>query len=144
VDVTRPALCALSTSAASTTMLYRRKFKLKAKVKSGPSTFYFQALSSRRFQCRFDRVNLHRPTMRGAALGAISPCRTVTYRRKLNLKAKFEGGSSYYSFKRFVPGAINAGFDSVNPHRPTVMDSVVCSRSSTSAASRQGLTLVHF
>jgi hypothetical protein len=28
-------------------------------------------------------------------------------RRKLKLKAKFEGGSSYYSFKRSVPGAVN-------------------------------------
>ena len=31
------------------------------------------------------------------------------YRRKLKLKAKFEGGSSYYSFKRLVPGAFNLG-----------------------------------
>ena len=30
-------------------------------------------------------------------------------RRMLILKAKFEGGSSYYSFKRLVPGAINVG-----------------------------------
>jgi hypothetical protein len=31
-------------------------------------------------------------------------------RRKLNLKAKFEGDSSYYSFKRSVPGSFNMGF----------------------------------
>jgi hypothetical protein len=28
-------------------------------------------------------------------------------RRKLNLKAQLEGGSSYYSFKRAVPGAFS-------------------------------------
>jgi len=31
-------------------------------------------------------------------------------RRKLNLKAKFKGRSSYYSFKRLVPGGFNLGF----------------------------------
>jgi hypothetical protein len=34
---------------------------------------------------------------------------TLLERRKLNLKAKFEGGSSYHSFKRLVPGAFNVG-----------------------------------
>jgi hypothetical protein len=29
--------------------------------------------------------------------------------RKLNLKPKFEGGSTCYSFKRFIPGALNRG-----------------------------------
>jgi len=28
----------------------------------------------------------------------------------MKLKAKFEGGSSYYSFERLVPGASNMGF----------------------------------
>jgi len=31
-------------------------------------------------------------------------------RRKLNLKAKCESSSSYFSFKSLVPGAFNAGF----------------------------------
>jgi hypothetical protein len=31
------------------------------------------------------------------------------WRRKLNLKAKFEGVPSYSSFKRSVPGAFNMG-----------------------------------
>jgi len=39
-----------------------------------------------------------------------APLISVLYRRKLNLKAKFEGGSSYYSCKRVVPGAFNMGF----------------------------------
>jgi hypothetical protein len=30
-------------------------------------------------------------------------------RRKLILKAKFEGGSPYYNFNRLVPGAFNMG-----------------------------------
>jgi hypothetical protein len=32
------------------------------------------------------------------------------WRRKLNLKAKFESGSSHFSFKRLVPGAFNVRF----------------------------------
>jgi hypothetical protein len=35
---------------------------------------------------------------------------TMLWRRKLNLTAKFEGGSSYYPFKRLVPGAFNMDF----------------------------------
>jgi hypothetical protein len=31
------------------------------------------------------------------------------YRRKLNLKAKFESGLSYVSFKGLMPGAFNVG-----------------------------------
>ena len=34
----------------------------------------------------------------------------VRKRRKLNLKAKLEGSSSHYSFKRLVPGAFSVGF----------------------------------
>jgi hypothetical protein len=34
---------------------------------------------------------------------------SMVYRRKLNLKANFEGDSSYYSFKRFVLGAFDVG-----------------------------------
>ena len=34
---------------------------------------------------------------------------TRVKRRKLNLKAKFEGDSSYYSFKRLAPDAVNVG-----------------------------------
>jgi len=33
----------------------------------------------------------------------------MLYRRKLNLKATFETGSSYLSFKSDVPGAFNSG-----------------------------------
>ena len=48
---------------------------------------------------------------RAAAARADSrPLRTLLQRRKLNLKAKFEGGSSCYSFKRSVPGAFNKRF----------------------------------
>jgi len=39
----------------------------------------------------------------------------------LKLKAKFESGSSYFSFKRTAPGAFNAGSHRVNLHRPTKM-----------------------
>ena len=39
---------------------------------------------------------------------------------QVGLKAKFEGGSSYYSFKRLVPGTFNAGIDTDNLHRPTM------------------------
>jgi hypothetical protein len=35
---------------------------------------------------------------------------------KLNLKAKFEGGSSYFSFKCLDQGS---GYDRVNLHHPT-------------------------
>jgi hypothetical protein len=35
---------------------------------------------------------------------------TQLQRRKLNLKVKFEGGSSYHGFKRVVPGGFNMGF----------------------------------
>jgi len=33
----------------------------------------------------------------------------MVYRRKLNLDARYKGGSSYYSFKRLAPGAFNLG-----------------------------------
>jgi len=36
-------------------------------------------------------------------------CTASLQRRKWRLKAKFEGGSSYYSVKRRVPGAFNVG-----------------------------------
>jgi hypothetical protein len=36
--------------------------------------------------------------------------RSLLQRRKMNLKAKFENGPSYISFKRFVPGAFNVNF----------------------------------
>ena len=42
--------------------LKRRKLKSKAKLESSSSYFSFKALSSRRFQLGFDRVDLHRPT----------------------------------------------------------------------------------
>ena len=35
--------------------------------------------------------------------------KTLMYRRKLKLKAKFECGLSYFSFKRLVPGGFNVG-----------------------------------
>jgi len=35
---------------------------------------------------------------------------SAVYRRKLNLKATFQSGSSGFSVKRFVPDAFNAGF----------------------------------
>jgi hypothetical protein len=40
------------------------------------------------------------------------PCNlaTLMWRRKLNLKANFEGSSSYYSFKRLVSGVLSLGF----------------------------------
>ena len=41
---------------------------------------------------------------------ASSPSATSVQRRNLNSKAKFEGGSSCYGFKRSVPGAFNVGF----------------------------------
>jgi len=40
---------------------------------------------------------------------ASRPTTTVVYRRKSNLKAQFEGGLSYSSFKRSVPGNFNVG-----------------------------------
>ena len=44
--------------------LQRRRLNLTAEFESSISHFSFQALSYRRFQRRFDRVNLHRPTQR--------------------------------------------------------------------------------
>jgi hypothetical protein len=37
----------------------------------------------------------------------------------LDLKANFESGPSYFSFKSIDPGAFNVGFDRVNLHRLT-------------------------
>ena len=37
----------------------------------------------------------------------------------LNLKAKFESGLSYFSFKRFSSRRFQSGFDRVNLHRLT-------------------------
>jgi hypothetical protein len=48
---------------------------------------------------------------------------TAVKRRKLNLKAKFESSSSYYSVASSAEtiGAFNTtGFDTVNLHRPKV------------------------
>ena len=39
-----------------------------------------------------------------------SHTRAVLWRRKLNLKAKFESSISHFSFKRLVPGGFNLGF----------------------------------
>jgi hypothetical protein len=38
---------------------------------------------------------------------------------QVELKANFEGGSSYKSFNRLVPGTFNVGIDRVNLHRLT-------------------------
>ena len=38
-----------------------------------------------------------------------SPAKSVVYRRKLELKAKLESGSTYCRFKRLLPGAFNVG-----------------------------------
>ena len=93
--------------------------------------------------------------------------------KRRNLKPKLESGSSYFSFKRLLPGAFNTGFDTGNMHRPTgglpprvaaSMSGAAASRSVNSAATvaidstsivlsssvvpggaavGQGLTLVH-
>ena len=42
--------------------MWRRKLNSKAELESNSFIFQFQALSSRRFQRGFDRVNLHHPT----------------------------------------------------------------------------------
>jgi hypothetical protein len=47
---------------------------------------YFQALSSRRFQREFDRVNLHRPTegiARGGGAQQVQPLRAGAYTHPL-------------------------------------------------------------
>jgi len=63
--------------------------------------FWFQALRYRRFQLGFDGVNLHSLTLTSAAVSAVPDGSTTrVYQRKLNLKAWFESGSSYYSIKR--------------------------------------------
>jgi len=50
----------------------RRKLNLKAKIESSSSFVVFQALRIRRFQCGFDRVNLHHLTLGGAAAMSMS------------------------------------------------------------------------
>ena len=42
-------------------------------------------------------------------------------RRKLNLKAKFEGGSSCFKFQVLRSRRFQRGFDGVKLHRPTSM-----------------------
>ena len=59
---TAPLYLPLSPAAASP-VVWRRKLNLKAKVESGVTTLMFQALSSRRCQLWFHRVNLHHPTV---------------------------------------------------------------------------------
>jgi len=59
-----------------------RKLNLKAQVESTISQLHFQAPSSRRFQRGFDRVKLHRPTLKLMR----RPSSAMVYRRKLNLK----------------------------------------------------------
>jgi len=46
---------------------------------------------------------------RSASTKVLNTCTSSLKRRKLKLKANFEGGPSYYSFKRLVPGALNMG-----------------------------------
>ena len=55
------ATCGLNL-ARSLPSVKRRNLNLKPKLESSSSYFSCQALSSRRFQRGFDRVNLHRPT----------------------------------------------------------------------------------
>ena len=50
-------------SSSYSALVQRRKLSLKAEVESGISHFSFNPLSSRRFQLRFDRVNLDRTTL---------------------------------------------------------------------------------
>jgi len=59
-----------------------------------------------------------RPAPSGAASSAAAACwitrapreyPTSVKRRNLNLKAKVESGSSYFSFRCLVPGAFNMG-----------------------------------
>jgi len=91
--------------------------EIETKTSNQRIILQFQALSSRRFQLEFDRVNLHRPTTSPANTGicaAYSGSMRATmpfmWRRKLNLKPKLESGSSNRSFKRLVPGGLNLGF----------------------------------
>jgi hypothetical protein len=58
------------------------------------------------------RVLLTRVSTRTAAAveysaSDVSNLNTRLWRRRLNLKAKFEGGSPDYGFKRVAPGAFN-------------------------------------
>jgi len=76
--------------------------------------------------------------------------------RKLNLKARFESGPSYVSFKSVDPGGFNMGLIGSTCTALPRSDSRSVSRSSTPSvmylmtvsgpvqSSKQGLTLVHF
>jgi len=55
---------------------------------------------------RHERV-LRRTVDEGHALVDARQCHDVA--AQVDLKAKFEGGSSCYSFKRLVPGSFNMG-----------------------------------
>jgi len=68
-----------------------------------------------RFQCGFDRINLHRPTTLACRKRSSQPllarcANTRIQRRTLKLKAKFKSGPSYLSFKSTGPGAFNTDF----------------------------------
>ena len=70
-----PSAIAVLLNAASTrASMYRRNLNLKATFESGSSIVQFQALSSRRFQRGFDRVNLHRPTSMDATRASCEAC----------------------------------------------------------------------
>jgi hypothetical protein len=52
-------------------------------------------------------THVERRTARVVVYQAEARPSALVQRRKLNSKAKFEGGSPYYGFKRLVPGAFN-------------------------------------
>jgi hypothetical protein len=98
------------------------------------------------FNTGFETINLHRPTrrfstsriapgelwcctwrraVRASALRrrrAASTARASVWRRRLNVKAKVESGSSHFSVKRLFPASrrFQQGFHRVKLQRPTL------------------------
>ena len=98
--------------------------ELKAKFESKIITFQFQALISWRFQRRFHRVNLHRPTSRGSAA-----CAPSSAAAKAPSSARSNGVAAASNIGRAKPGS-----EAAKKHESPV----------PAAPLNQGLTLVHF
>jgi len=102
-------------------------------VPYGDSTVYFSSIGDRHLRYPGSCEDLHHPTkvlflahsrpfsgpfykanpieLRGTVSGAFRNNTVLDVAaRNLNVKAKFESSSSYFSFKRFAPSAFNVGF----------------------------------
>jgi hypothetical protein len=73
-------------------------------------------------------------------LPSASALRCFMQRRKLKLKAKFEAGPSYLTFKSMDPGSrrFQRGLDRVDLHRPTLMRSAAMAASYGSVMAATG------